>query len=507
MEKNALIKLILFIIIYTIMVFIWSFVYLNRTAENRETNNAFLSFISVILFWMFFDISQVSSSNIKLDIFIKSLYFVSMLNISVFFLSFIYRFLKRNYDTIFYIVATVNTVTIIARYMFPINYSAENFWQLTNPVIAPIMATCFSLPVILSLYLIIKYFKNTKDTKQKKQLVYIMIGVSTGTIISVISEYIVPSVVGAGHEISLMYLAILDLVLFLYFAIIRNKFLNVKSEYIYNKLFTNSNQGLILVSSNLNILSINNVAKSILYRQEVSGLERTDEYINEYIREYDFDENYNQYGTTVEKDNKVKYLIISQSPIEIAEEKDVKLLQIADNTEKELLNKIEANTLKENSYIDGLTGLYNKRFLTENYFDSDVKVAYNLSIIFLDIDNFKLVNDVFGHLVGDKVLQAVSECIRTSIRNEEKAVRYGGDEFLILLGNTTAENAYIVAERIRNNVGNNNMLKNGSIEKITLSIGISEGNGNVYELLEKADKAMYISKDNGRNQTTIYQES
>jgi len=153
---------------------------------------------------------------------------------------------------------------------------------------------------------------------------------------------------------------------------------------------------------------------------------------------------------------------------------------------------------------DGLTRLYNHRYLHE-CLDKEIargtRFGTTFSIIMLDLDFFKTYNDTYGHLAGDDVLTGVGKCIQTSIRNVDMAFRYGGEEFAIILPETTSEGAFLVAERIREKIEQKVFSGRSSI---TASLGIASwppDGINKEQLLISADKALYAAKGTGRNRT------
>lgn len=445
-------------------------------------------------------------TNTSLVIFFKSIYFISMLNMAITFLNFVYRLIERKYDYMFYIILSLNTITIFSRYLFPINYTSPYFWRIDeiNVIVAALMATIFALPMVWSIFLIIKHYKITSKIKLKHQLRYVLLGIICASIISIISEYIFPALLHFNSQFSIMFLAILALILFLYVAIVRYQFLNVQVEYIYQKLFLFSNEGIILIDKDMSILSINQAAKEIFKNIDFAR----DMEITNYIREYDFNENYYQYETSAQIGNDLCYLIISQSPIDSGEKITAKLLHITDITQNKRILLIEKEQLIEQSTIDKLTGLYNKRYFIDNINNQKLATVDNLVLVFIDIDNFKQVNDNFGHLVGDDVIIAVAQMIKKTLRKDDKGIRYGGDEFLVVLENTSLEDAKLIADNIQKDVNDIkfDQCTNGCIEfpKITLSIGLNGGDKEINSLIEKADKAMYYSKFNGKNKSTIY---
>jgi len=127
------------------------------------------------------------------------------------------------------------------------------------------------------------------------------------------------------------------------------------------------------------------------------------------------------------------------------------------------------------------------------------------SIMMIDIDFFKSVNDTYGHIAGDKILKATAEIIRETIRRSDEVFRYGGEEFVVILSNTSEGGAHFIAERVRKEIQKLRVSFNRLI-KVTASIGIcsSEKTKDVTLLLGNADKALYHSKETGRNRVSVY---
>jgi diguanylate cyclase (GGDEF)-like protein len=187
------------------------------------------------------------------------------------------------------------------------------------------------------------------------------------------------------------------------------------------------------------------------------------------------------------------------------------------NLERELTNpkavEIAAWEAMERSAVtDGLTGLFNRP-----YFHSSLKVEakrsrrydLNFSLVMLDLDNFKQVNDQHGHVVGDEALATVSELIRQNVREIDVPCRYGGEEFALILPETDRAGAFIVTERIRADV--ESVFRQRSFNDRTVALTVSGGLA-VYpsdslseeELLVRADQALYLSKHQGKNRVTVH---
>ncbi|WP_420488751.1 sensor domain-containing diguanylate cyclase [Paenibacillus caui] len=163
----------------------------------------------------------------------------------------------------------------------------------------------------------------------------------------------------------------------------------------------------------------------------------------------------------------------------------------------------QSERLNDSARKDPLTGLMNRRSFEEfcAVFDQN---GQPFSLLILDIDRFKYVNDTFGHLAGDEVLKFLSQKILSSVRAEDLCFRFGGEEFIVILPNTRLSKAFLTAERIRKDVERSDTLPIG--RPVTVSIGIAEypaQSSDFQELFEMADKALYRAKEEGRNRTIV----
>lgn len=169
-------------------------------------------------------------------------------------------------------------------------------------------------------------------------------------------------------------------------------------------------------------------------------------------------------------------------------------------------NAAHYTTARNLLYIDELTGLFNYRYL-EVALERELKRAErygsNLSVIFLDLDDFKKINDEFGHLIGSKVLREVGKLLKKSVREVDTVIRYGGDEYTVILIETNPIVATTVAERIRSSLEKHVFLANEGFQiRVTASLGFAcypDDTKSKVELLEFADQAMYRGKANGKN--------
>jgi diguanylate cyclase (GGDEF)-like protein len=166
----------------------------------------------------------------------------------------------------------------------------------------------------------------------------------------------------------------------------------------------------------------------------------------------------------------------------------------------------------QNSIRDPLTRLYNRSYFYDslNQALAIAKASRPVSVIVSDLDRFKRINDNYGHLQGDKVLQFVSNLLMDSVRPQDIAARIGGEEFVLMLENTSSEEARQVAERIRIKLSSfDKTSSEGQLpEPITISMGVFTATSpdiTAEKCVESADKAMYEAKETGRNRVVIFQ--
>jgi two-component system cell cycle response regulator len=182
-------------------------------------------------------------------------------------------------------------------------------------------------------------------------------------------------------------------------------------------------------------------------------------------------------------------------------ENDLLLFQMQEVV-KQQEDLFERVRLEKLAITDSVTGLYNHRYFLD-CLQKEVERAHRhsrpLSLILVDVDSFKDVNDSKGHLHGDEILQIVAQQLKEGVRNIDSACRYGGDEFAIILPDTTVEGAREVAERIR-------LAVTSKTDEVSLSLGVAELPPDLQQarpFIEMADQALYQAKRNGKNQTVV----
>ncbi|OGI23121.1 MAG: hypothetical protein A2287_02445 [Candidatus Melainabacteria bacterium RIFOXYA12_FULL_32_12] len=162
---------------------------------------------------------------------------------------------------------------------------------------------------------------------------------------------------------------------------------------------------------------------------------------------------------------------------------------------------------------DGLTGLYNRRYFQQaldREFARAKRYGTDLSLAMFDIDHFKKLNDTYGHQFGDKILAEVAKIIKSSLRRTDYVTRYGGEEFVVILPETSLERTAIPIERLRKRIEQEDFRYGDTPVRVTVSIGIANLTPSVVtekDLLKRADMALYTAKDNGRNRIEFYFEN
>ncbi len=163
--------------------------------------------------------------------------------------------------------------------------------------------------------------------------------------------------------------------------------------------------------------------------------------------------------------------------------------------------------------FDPLTGLFNRHAFMERatyVFDLATREGFEISVLLMDLDHFKAINDKFGHASGDKVLTTFGKVVTQLVRKSDVAGRWGGEEFAFLLPHTSEDQAWKFAERLHETIGRTAFEHDSHAIRITMSIGIvtllKGAECNIEKSLSMADKAMYQAKENGRNRSAIYHE-
>jgi diguanylate cyclase (GGDEF)-like protein len=205
--------------------------------------------------------------------------------------------------------------------------------------------------------------------------------------------------------------------------------------------------------------------------------------------------------------DKIGVLCLESASIGAFQDADVQPLEsVADIVATAIKNANFVEQTKALANVDGLTGVYNRRFFEQRIgeeLERARRYDNTLAVIMVDIDHFKKLNDEFGHLLGDEVLKQVSSIFTAQLRKADIVCRYGGEEFVILVPETTGENALGVADKLRRMVESHPFP--GVPRPVTISAGVSEypASGKTRdEVVKAADNALYASKQGGRNRVS-----
>ncbi len=215
---------------------------------------------------------------------------------------------------------------------------------------------------------------------------------------------------------------------------------------------------------------------------------------------------YIQESITAIDENDIQKMEYLKTKIHTLEEENNKLKKFLEENRKKLdFIEEKFNEQKREADHDALTGLLNRRS-----FDRDITQLHEsqvpYSLVICDIDDFKKINDTYGHLVGDKVLKEVGEILTNYVRNNTRSYRYGGEEFVVLLPNADENAAKVVGERLREVIENRTIQINSARINFTASFGGTkrkEGD-DIASVIGRADKALYEAKKSGKNRVVIY---
>ncbi|MBC2582314.1 histidine kinase N-terminal 7TM domain-containing protein [Clostridium sp. DJ247] len=280
------------------------------------------------------------------------------------------------------------------------------------------------------------------------------------------------------------------------------------------KVFHSMKDGVVILDNENNVVNFNNSAKIII--EELNYLNSGQNKIEDILKNYPellnalkYDEN-NDSEQCIRRLEDEKYYKLSISIIyDKGNSKLGKILVLSDITEQREL-MIRLNKLAS---IDELTGIYNRRHFSEICsIEIDIAKANNkpVSVIILDIDYFKKVNDTHGHHIGDLVLKNVARILKDNIDKNHIIARYGGEEFAIFLPKTKSDNAVEVAEKLRKAIYDSHYIDQNININVTASFGVYGVNSitheNLSDLIIKADRALYRSKLEGRNKVVLYCE-
>jgi len=283
---------------------------------------------------------------------------------------------------------------------------------------------------------------------------------------------------------------------------------------IFVKSFLDASNNISIITSAKKVININKKGLSFFGSESVSAFNASHFSVASlFIEEYGCEGKHSNGKNWLQKiensnDDTLKVKILSQ------ENKEyyyfhIKVTKIPNSNQYLLLfhniTRIEGekNRIKKLAEHDALTGIYNRvklnALFSDFIYEANRYPQKEFSIIFFDIDHFKKINDTYGHNVGDEVLKELTYAVSKLLRKEDVFVRWGGEEFIIVLQMTTLKEALFLAGRLRKSIEDRSFLH---VTNVTCSFGVTEfRNGDTQMiLLERVDEALYEAKENGRNQ-------
>lgn len=298
-----------------------------------------------------------------------------------------------------------------------------------------------------------------------------------------------------------------------------------QSERKYRHIFEDSKDIIFIAGINGKIEDVNPACNEVLgyTKLELQTMKVLDVIINEEAR-FEFERQVKENGSVKNyeadlrrKDGEIINCLITVSPQKKENDRDsglqgsIRDISATKQAEKERLRALKFEQI---SITDPLTKINNRLIfykIAEKEIERSKRSGSRLSLIIFDVDYFKNVNDRYGHIVGDEVLVNLAGICQQNIRSMDCFARYGGEEFVILMPDADPESVMETAERLRNIVADTTMAKVGETDVIiTISLGIvdfqPENTANINELLNLADKALYISKERGRNRVTVWDD-
>ena len=200
--------------------------------------------------------------------------------------------------------------------------------------------------------------------------------------------------------------------------------------------------------------------------------------------------------------------------IQLLETARAELSKISTDMIKEMLEQTqEISTLKKEVTRDSMTRLYNHEYfreLLQKEISRSERYYRPLSLIIADIDHFKLINDTYGHLSGDRVIKSIAALLNAEVRDSDFVARYGGEEFAIIVTETEPNDAIRTAERMRKIIESLNFIDESGVISATMSFGVASlavgKKTNIDELIKQADRALYEAKENGRNRCCLFRQ-
>lgn len=530
------------------------FVYVIATVTITSLHKVYLFFHIAMMLWPFcqFAIKTIAIEKLQL-LFLKAA-FVDLCLLAVGWLVFTIfltgqsNFLQRKISLTIYIPALIAALGVMANpggiFVLPVNdsYIHRTYGQLFWYIIAILLGYLFG-----SLHIIFRTLMSDIAPRIKKQVKQVIKGIVVLVVFVLLDIFlnvilaawlpIIPGLTSLGISVSAVYFVI---------AIHRDKVFDLVTI-AHQDIIDTIHHGILVLDENETVVEINQSLRPYVDLQigdrfhidallsKVSAVSIVDSFLETY-RKYPMEKSKTEF---IRDENGQRFITIHAAPIKVKGTRIGRIITVQDvsevcrllektNLQNDLLeeqnqsliavrDELSQTNLKLEQLVitDSLTGCYNRHYLTRQLEQSVIenrRYRIPFAIILLDIDFFKLVNDQYGHLVGDEVIGSMVKIIKQSLRQTDILVRYGGEEFMIYLPHTNQSQASILAERVRSVIESTKIIAgNGAFYlSITVSMGLLSishfrdehvGNSTNYlnELLASVDEALYQAKEEGRN--------
>ena len=479
------------------------FIYSLFKNKNRLATIFFFFCLSMLIYNFFYAFELMSTTLNKMIFFIKLEYFGLAFIPSFWFLLAYKFYFKKSYNMKLYLaILSIPFITLIMvstnefHHLFYNEISIKKHTTLNISVLDKgiwyVISSFYSyLIFIIGQILFFKSWKKT-EARKKVQSLLLLIGGTFPLGLSVVY------LLGLTSGIDPVPIGYVILFIFYYIAIFKFELLEMKDK-IRDTSFEQVDEGIIVVDMKEKLIDFNNAAKKVFIWLTQNNIGSSLNEISDYI--FAGDDNHFE----VKYDNKIYFFRTTY----IHDRNKVmgKIYIFQDITErKSMINKLEYN-----ARYDFLSQVYNRHQFFElaemELYKSNRYGAF-FSLLMLDIDLFKRVNDKYGHIAGDTVIKVIAKECKIRLRPSDIIGRYGGEEFLILLPSTSIDSATIVAENLRNIIEKSVIEFNQNLIKVTVSIGVSCSSGfkesELKDLIHNADVALYRAKNNGRNCVEVF---
>ncbi len=494
-------------ILSSIVILILFYISVYKSSEEKTTSFSF--FVLNSFFYVFgFAIEQASTNPIQVYL-ATVIQYMGIPFVPVFLLFVICEFADRPIKkkwirAILFIVPVIALLLVItyplnliyykniAFSFYPDKYGVEIEGSIYHTILFLYVYSLFIYSYIIVAWAYIK-----GDAAFRKKIFFIIVGTPTPLIILLM--YILNNTFYKADFLPVVIIYIC--VYFEYNIVVKYPFFSI--NFVRTNVLDDMRDGYILVDYNNNYLDSNNVAKKIFPNfidlemgTPLSSLKNIPKVL--LSQDGDIDK---ELKIKLD-DGTVKYFSLKKSTVIHKKQGEICSWLLHDITE----NMIVLNDLEFMANYDSLTGIFNRTTFFKkcnDLFYEDTNARIPFSIMMIDIDYFKKVNDTYGHIYGDKTIVEVINRIKSNLRKEDVLARYGGEEFVIYLEDVTEEVAEVIGEKLRKAVAAEPFIIDDKIFNVTISIGISiynvEKHGSIDDILASADKLLYKAKNSGRN--------